>query len=116
MRAGTLKRLFVRFDGVLRERGYLPMGGQIVDATIIEARRPRLTELKKETIKGGEVPAEWKSARRAQIDRDGIVNLSGRGVLLVSVARQLGSGNFLARLWCCPAQAERGRKKVPSVR
>jgi hypothetical protein len=31
----------------------LAMGGQIIDATIIEARRPRLTEAEKETIKGG---------------------------------------------------------------
>ena len=44
VRAGALKRLFALFDRVLRERGYLAMGGQIVDATIIEARRPRLTE------------------------------------------------------------------------
>src|ERR1041385_8408000 len=71
VRAGALKRLFARFDRVLREKGYLAMGGPIVDATIIEARRPRLTGAEKETIKGGGVPAEWKPARRAQIDRDG---------------------------------------------
>ncbi len=47
------------------------MGGQIVDATVIEARRPRLTKVEKDTIKDGGIPAEWKPARRAQIDRDG---------------------------------------------
>jgi len=46
----------------------------------------------------------------------GIVNLSGRGMLVVSVARRLGSGNSFARLSCCPAQAERGRKKALRVR
>jgi hypothetical protein len=46
----------------------------------------------------------------------GIVNLSGRGMLLVSVVRQLGLRNSFARLSCCPAQAERGRKKASSVR
>jgi IS5 family transposase len=66
-----LTGLFARFDRVLRERGYLAMGGQIVDATIIEARRPRLTQAEKDTIKGGGTPTEWKPARRAQIDRDG---------------------------------------------
>ena len=71
VRAGALQRLFAHFDRMLREKGGLAMGGQIVDATIIEARRPRLTEAEKETIKGGGVPAEWKPARRAQIDRDG---------------------------------------------
>jgi IS5 family transposase len=32
-RAGALEVLFAAFDPQLRERGYLPMGGQIVDAT-----------------------------------------------------------------------------------
>jgi hypothetical protein len=43
----------------------------------------------------------------------GIVNLSGRGMLVVSVARQLGLGNSFARLLCCPAKAERGGKRRP---
>ena len=42
------------------------MGGQIVDATVIEARRPRLTQAENDTIKGGGVPSEWKPARRAR--------------------------------------------------
>jgi IS5 family transposase len=70
-RAGAVERLFARFDEILRAKGWLAMGGQIVDATIIEARRPRLTQTEKDTIKGGGTPAEWKPARRAQIDRDG---------------------------------------------
>ena len=70
-RAGAAERLFARFDALLRAKGWLAMGGQIVDATVIEARRPRLTQAEKETIKGGGTPAEWKPARRAQIDRDG---------------------------------------------
>lgn len=58
-RAGALQRLFDRFDAILRERGYLAMGGQIVDATVIEARRPRLSRAEKETIKRGGTPADW---------------------------------------------------------
>ena len=38
---------------------------------MIEARRPRLTQAEKDTLKGGGTPANWKPARRAQIDRDG---------------------------------------------
>jgi IS5 family transposase len=70
-RADATKKLFARFDALLRAKGWLAMGGQIVDATVIEARRPRLTQAEKDTIKGGGVPTEWKLARRAQIDRDG---------------------------------------------
>jgi transposase, IS5 family len=70
-RAGAAEKLFARFDALLREKGWLAMGGQIIDATVIDARRPRLTQAEKDTLKGGGTPAEWKPARRAQIDCDG---------------------------------------------
>jgi len=71
VRAGAFERLFARFDEALAERGYLAMGGQIVDATIVEARRPRLTQAEKGVVKGGGVPEGWKPARTRQIDREG---------------------------------------------
>jgi IS5 family transposase len=71
MRAGAFDRLFARFDAALRDAGYLAMGGQIIDATVVEARRPRLTRAEKETIKGGDIPADWTPARRAQVDTEG---------------------------------------------
>jgi transposase, IS5 family len=70
-RAGVFERLFQRFDAILREKGYLAMGGQIVDATVIAARRPRLSKTEKDTIRGGGTPAAWSKARRAQIDTEG---------------------------------------------
>lgn len=70
-RAGALVRAFERFDTLLRERGYLAMGGQIVDATVIEARRPRLNRDEKATLREGSTPAGWSKARARQIDRDG---------------------------------------------
>ena len=70
-RAGAMQRLFNRFDAVLNDRGYLAMGGQIVDATVVEARRPRLNAKEKATIKGGGTPEHWSKAKRAQMDRDG---------------------------------------------
>jgi transposase, IS5 family len=71
VRAGAFERLFDGFDAVLRERGFLAMGGQIVDATIVEARRPRLNETEKAVVKGGGTPEGWKPARTRQVDRDG---------------------------------------------
>jgi transposase, IS5 family len=70
-RAGAVARLFARFDATLREAGYLAMGGQIMDATVVAARRPRLTGDEKATVKGGGVPAGWSPAKRAQMDTDG---------------------------------------------
>lgn len=71
VRAGAFERLFARFDAALAERGYLAKGGQIVDATIVEARRPRLTQAEKDVVKGGGIPEDWKPARTRQIDREG---------------------------------------------
>lgn len=70
-RAGALTRLFARFDALLRERGYLAMGGQIVDATVVQARRPHLNKDEKQTIRDGGIPSGWSKARTRQIDRDG---------------------------------------------
>jgi IS5 family transposase len=69
--AGAVERLFAHFDGALRAAGYLAMAGQIVDATVVEARRPRLTPDEKATVKAGAVPAAWSEAKRAQMDTDG---------------------------------------------
>ena len=41
-KAGAVERLFARFDAALREAGHFALGGQIVDATVVEACRPRL--------------------------------------------------------------------------
>jgi IS5 family transposase len=69
--AGAILRLFEHFDAALRAAGYLAMSGQIVDATVVEARQPRLTQDEKATIKAGSLPATWSKAKRAQMDTDG---------------------------------------------
>ena len=57
-RAGALDALFAAFDRCLRDRGYLPMGGQIVDATLVAAPKQRNTTAEKEAIKAGQSAAE----------------------------------------------------------
>ena len=72
-RAGALDVLFAAFDRHLRERGYLPMGGQIVDATLVAAPKQRNTAVEKEAIKAGKSAAEiWpdQPAKAAQKDTD----------------------------------------------
>jgi transposase, IS5 family len=70
-RAGAVERLFARFDAVLRDAGYLAMGGQIVGATVVQARRPQLSKDEKAMVKGGAVSEGWSKAKRAQMDTDG---------------------------------------------
>ena len=91
VRAGAFERLFARFDAALTERGYLAMGGQIVDATIVEARRPRLTQAEKGVVKGGGVPEDWKPARTRQIDREGRISKHFLAVAVVRGASPVGN-------------------------
>jgi IS5 family transposase len=71
-RAGVVERLFARFDLTLRAAGYLAMGGQIVDATIVVAPKQRNTEAERAEIKAGEIPKGWaeRPAKLRQKDRD----------------------------------------------
>ena len=52
--------------------GFLAMGGQIVDASIIAAPKQRNTDAEKRDIKEGRIPAGWvdNPAKLAQKDRD----------------------------------------------
>ena len=59
-RKSQIERLFERFDRHLEEQGLLAMGGQIMDASIIEAPRQRNSQEEKETIKSGDVPKSWE--------------------------------------------------------
>lgn len=70
--AGAVDNLFARFDKHLDKAGYLAMGGQIVDATIVAAPKQRNSDAEKADIKAGKVPEEWKGkpAKLRQKDRD----------------------------------------------
>jgi len=70
--AGAVERLFARFDASLEDAGYLAMGGQIVDASIVAAPRQRMTDEEREIIRGGGIPQDWTTKPRkfAQKDRD----------------------------------------------
>jgi IS5 family transposase len=70
--AKAVENLFARFDKHLAKAGYLAMGGQIVDATIVAAPKQRNSDAEKADIKAGKVPDAWKDkpARLRQKDRD----------------------------------------------
>ena len=72
VRAEAIKPLFDRFDRAVRDAGYIPMSGQIVDASLVAAPKQRNTEAEKADIKAGRVPEAWKKkpAKLRQKDRD----------------------------------------------
>ena len=68
----AIEILFQRFDAALTAAGFLAMGGQIIDASIIAAPKQRNSEAEKREIKEGRIPDDWarKPAKLRQKDRD----------------------------------------------
>jgi transposase, IS5 family len=68
----AIEALFRRFEAQLRAAGYIAMGGQIVDATIVSAPKQRNTEAEKQALREGRIPEDWacKPAKLRQKDRD----------------------------------------------
>jgi len=68
----AIEVLFKRFEATLSRAGFLAMGGQIIDATIVAAPKQRNTDAEKKEIKAGRIPEDWKRkpAKLRQKDRD----------------------------------------------
>ena len=68
--AGVIEALFETFDGYLKDQGYLAMGGQIIDASIVAVPKQRNSREENARIKAGKTPAGWedKPAKRRQKD------------------------------------------------
>ncbi|XID29316.1 transposase (plasmid) [Acetobacter orientalis] len=70
---GTLRRVMKAFDWQLQKKGYIPMSGQIVDASLVPAPRQRNIEGEREAIKSGKSARDiWPDEpnRAAQKDTD----------------------------------------------
>ena len=72
VQAGVIEALFEDFDGYLEKQGYLAMGGQIIDASIVAVPKQRNNRDENEKIKEGETPEGWDDnpAKRSQKDMD----------------------------------------------
>jgi transposase, IS5 family len=68
----AIEVLFRAYEAALTEAGFLAMGGQIIDASIVAAPKQRNSEGEKRDIKEGRIPEAWKDkpAKLAQKDRD----------------------------------------------
>ena len=71
IRNKALPKLFKRFDFALSQAGYLPRGGQIVDATLISAPRQHLKDTEKAAIKeGSEAKDIWPEEPNKAVQKD----------------------------------------------
>jgi hypothetical protein len=71
-KAGAIKPLFARLDDALHAAGFIAMGGQIVDASLVSAPKQRNSDGEKQALKQGRIPQDWqaKPAKLRQKDRD----------------------------------------------
>jgi IS5 family transposase len=68
---GTLKRVMKAFDWQLKKKGYVPVGGQIVDASLVPAPKQRNTEDEKAAIRDGQSAAEiWPDQPNKAVQKD----------------------------------------------
>jgi IS5 family transposase len=56
----AIEVLFRAYDTALTKAGFLAMGGQIIDASIVAAPKQRNTDGEKAEIKAGRIPDAWK--------------------------------------------------------
>ena len=87
--AKAITVLFDAFDNRLRTNGYLAMGGQTVDATLVAAPKQRNTQDDKDAIKAGKTSQEvWpdKPAKAAQ------KNVEARWTVKFAKARTVANG------------------------
>ena len=69
-RAGVLDALHDAFSNQLDELGFQASKGQIVDASIVPALKPRNSREENEAIRAGNPPLDWSEAKRRQKDVD----------------------------------------------
>ena len=68
---GTVKRVMKAFDWQLQKKGYIPMSGQIVDATLVLAPKQRNTEDEKAAVKAGKPAKEiWPDKPNKAVQKD----------------------------------------------
>jgi len=70
--AGVIETLFEDFDGYLKQQGYMAMGGQIIDASIVPVPKQHNSRDENARIKDGGTPEGWDAnpAKRSQKDTD----------------------------------------------
>ena len=81
---GTLKRVMKAFDWQLHKKGYIPMSGQIVDASLVPAPKQRNTKDEKAAVKAGKSSKEiWPNEpnKAAQKDTAGRLRLAVRSAI-----------------------------------
>nr|WP_249197414.1 IS5 family transposase [Gluconobacter wancherniae] len=95
---GAIEGLFNRFDTTLWNAGYLPMSGQILDATLVAAPKQRNTNAEKADLRAGRISEDWqdKPAKLSHKDRH------ARWTLKFTKAKWQDDGTIPSSVWAKP--------------
>jgi IS5 family transposase len=116
--ADKIGALFDLYKQHLEAKGFIARGGQIIDATIVEAPRQRNTREENETIKSGETPAAWQAepAKLAQKDVDARwTKKHGKSFYGYKNHVGIDRQNKLIRRWDVTDAAEHDSQKLDDV-
>ena len=70
MKAGASESIFDAVNQQLSKHGYIARGGQMIDASIVQAPRQSMSKDEKELVGEGAMPIKWSPAKRRQKDMD----------------------------------------------
>ena len=54
----------------MQRHGFIPRGGQIIDASIVQAPTTQTRQRERQALDAGEAPEDWSAKRLAHTDRD----------------------------------------------
>lgn len=70
IQANAIESIFEATDKQLSKHGYIARGGQMIDASIVQAPKQSLSKEEKALVAEGAMPSTWKPAKRRQKDTD----------------------------------------------
>ncbi len=91
--ANAVEKLFQKFDAMLANAGFAASGGQMIDATFVEAPRQRNTRDENDTIKSGGIPEDWSQKKRAHKDTEARTKKKIKKIILATKITPISTEN-----------------------
>ena len=70
IKAGASESVFEAVNRQLARHGYIALGGQMIDASIMQVPKQSLSKEEKAIVADNAMPLDWKPAKRRQKDLD----------------------------------------------
>ena len=98
-KACAAEELFDLFDGFLKDKGYLPMGGQIIDATIVSAPKQHRTRRSRKARRRKTGNRSWPRTAKRTRTRAGRRSMNARISVTRTTSASIAGTNSCAVTW-----------------